>query len=195
MRYAPRIRRFGIREIQVGPELDYILTQENDLETRDIVLGGRLELDSGARIRLQAQRTKERLDEAFDIRDDVIIPISEYEFTLFRASVETDESKMIAGELGVDVGNFFDGTRRGFNIDTSFKPNGRLAIESQYEFNRVELPAGSFNASALATRVAYSFSTILFAKLFAQWNSEDDVLSTNFLLNYIYRPQRLLPGF
>ena len=88
----------------------------------------------------------------------------------------------------MDVGDFFDGTRRGFNIDASFKPNGHLAIESQYEFNRIELPAGSFNASALATRVAYSFSTILFAKLFAQWNSEDDVISTNFLLNYIYRP-------
>ncbi|MBI1922756.1 hypothetical protein HYR99_00750, partial [Candidatus Poribacteria bacterium] len=25
-------------------------------------------------------------------------------------------------------------------------------------------------------------------KLFAQWNSERDVISTNFLLNYIYRP-------
>ena len=28
----------------------------------------------------------------------------------------------------------------------------------------------------------------LFAKLFAQWNSEQDVFSSNFLVNYIYRP-------
>ncbi len=188
MRYAPRIRKFGIREIQVGPEFDYILTQENELETRNLIFGGRLELDNGGRISLQAQQTKERLDENFDIRDDIIIPIGEYEFTSFRVLVETDESKLIAGEFRVNVGDFFDGTRRGFDIDASFKPNRRLAVESQYQFNRVKLPAGSFNANVLATRIAYSFSTILFAKLFAQWNNEDDVISANFLLNYIYRP-------
>ena len=86
------------------------------------------------------------------------------------------------------MGDFFDGTRRGFEIEATFKPNGRLVAESQYQFNRIELPAGSFNANLLASRVVYSFSTTLFGKLFAQWNSLDDVISTNFLLNYIYRP-------
>ena len=28
----------------------------------------------------------------------------------------------------------------------------------------------------------------LFGKLYAQWNSSRDVISTNFLLNYIYNP-------
>jgi hypothetical protein len=52
----------------------------------------------------------------------------------------------------------------------------------------VTLPASSFNVNVLGSRASYSFSTTLFAKLFAQWNSERDVISTNFLLNYIYRP-------
>ena len=46
----------------------------------------------------------------------------------------------------------------------------------------------SFNASILSTRLSYSISTTLFAKLFAQWNNDNDTISTNFLLNYIYRP-------
>ena len=188
MRYAPRIRKFGIREIQVGPEFDYIFTGDNELETRDIVFGSRLELTNGERISLQARRTKERLDEDFDIQDDIIIPIGDYEFTSFRASAGTNDSKMISGRLGVSFGDFFDGDRSGFDIDTTFKPNGRLVLESQYQFNRIELPAGAFSANVFATRVAYSFSTTLFAKLFAQWNSNDHVVSTNFLLNYIYRP-------
>ena len=186
--YTPRPRKFWIREIQVGPEVDYILTQENELETRDITFGGRIELDNGERISLQAKRTKEYLEEAFDIYDDVIIPIGEYEFNSLRVMAETDESKMFAGQFGVEVGDFFDGTRRGFSIDAKFKPNGRLVVETQYQFDRVVLPAGSFNANVLASRAVYSFSTRFFAKLFAQWNSADDVISTNFLLNYIYRP-------
>ena len=187
-RYTPRPRKFGIREIQVGPEVDYILTQENELETRDVTLGGRIELNNGGRISFQTQLTKERLEEDFDIYDDIIIPIDEYEFSTYRAMIETDESKMFAGQFGVEVGDFYDGTTRGFDIDAKFKPNGRLVVESQYQFARVELPAGSFNANVLASRAVYSFSTRFFAKLFAQWNSADDVVSTNFLLNYIYRP-------
>ncbi len=188
MEYTPRPRKFGIREIQVGPEIDYILTQENELETSDLTLGSRIELDNGERITLQAIRTAEHLDEEFDIYDDIIIPIDEYEFNWFRAMVETAQSGMFAGQFGVNVGDFFDGTRRGFEVDASFKPNGRLVVETQYQFERVELPAGSFNANLVASRVVYSFSTRLFAKLFAQWNSADDVVVTNFLINYIYRP-------
>ena len=188
MEYTPRPRKFGIREIQVGPEIDYILTQENELETRDLTLGSRIELDNGERITFQVTRTAEHLDEDFDIYDDVIIPVGEYEFNWFRVMAETAQSGMFAGQFGVNVGNFFDGTRRGFEVDASFKPSGRLVVETQYQFDRVELPAGSFNANLVASRVVYSFSTRLFAKLFAQWNSADDVVSTNFLINYIYRP-------
>ena len=186
--YTPRPRKFGIREMRVGPEIDYILTQENELETLDIILGSRIELDNGERITLQAKHTKEYLEEAFDIYDGVVIPIGEYEFNSLRVMAETDESKMFAGQFGVEVGDFFDGTIRGFSIDAKFKPNGRLVVETQYQFDQVVLPAGSFNANVLASRAVYSFSTRFFAKLFAQWNSADDVISTNFLLNYIYRP-------
>ncbi len=188
MQYTPRPRKFGIREIQAGPEVDYILTQENELETLDITLESRIELNNGERITFQVKRTEEHLEEDFDVYDDIIIPVDEYEFNWVRVMVETDESKMFAGQFGVNVGDFFDGTRRGFEIDANFKPNGRLVVETQYQFDQVELPAGSFNANVLAGRIVYSFSTRLFAKLFAQWNSADDVVSTNFLLNYIYRP-------
>ena len=188
MEYTPRPRKFGIREIQVGPEIDYILTQDNELETRDLTLGSRIELDNGERITIQAKRTAERLEEAFDIYDDITIPVDEYEFNWVRVMVETDESKMFAGQFGVNVGNFYDGTRRGFEMDASFKPSGRFIVETLYQFDRVELPARSFNANVVASRFVYSFSTRLFAKLFAQWNSADDVVSANFLLNYIYRP-------
>ena len=188
MEYTPRPRKFGIREIQVGPEIDYVLTQENELETSDFTIGSRIELNNGERISFQVTRTAEHLNEDFDIYDDIIIPIDEYEFNWFRVMVETAQSGMFAGQFGVNVGNFFDGTRRGFEIDANFKPSGRFVVETQYQFDRVELPAGSFNANLVASRIVYSFSTRLFAKMFAQWNSADDVVSANFLLNYIYRP-------
>ena len=105
-----------------------------------------------------------------------------------RVSIGTDDSKKIFGNFSVHFGNFYNGQRRGFELRPSFKPNGHFSIETQYLFNRVTLPGESFNANVFGARVSYSFSTSLFTKLFAQWNSDDDVIITNFLLNYIYRP-------
>ena len=102
--------------------------------------------------------------------------------------IESDESKMISGRIGANFGGFWDGSRRGFDLGISFKPNGHLSFQSGYEFNQVELGAESFDASVLSARLSYSISTTLFAKVFTQWNNDDDIISTNFLLNYIYRP-------
>ena len=40
----------------------------------------------------------------------------------------------------------------------------------------------------LGGRVGYSFSTDLFTKLYVQWNSDRNLITTNFLVNYIYSP-------
>ena len=45
-----------------------------------------------------------------------------------------------------------------------------------------------FTLTFLEVGFDYSFTTGLFAKLFAQWNADTNVVSTNFLINYIYRP-------
>ena len=36
--------------------------------------------------------------------------------------------------------------------------------------------------------MVYSFSTDLFAKLYLQWSSDRELVTANFLINYIYRP-------
>jgi hypothetical protein len=189
MRFTPWPRKFGIRRIWTGPEFDLVLNRDGDLETRSIRYSNWFELERGGRLQFGVRQTAEHLEEDFEIRDGVIIPIDEYSFTSARVGIQTDESKMLAAEFDVDFGQFYNGNRRGFDIGATFKPSGRFALESEYEFNRVNLPGEEpFNVNVFGGRFAYSFSTQLFAKLFAQWNSNDNVVSTNFLLNYIYRP-------
>ena len=228
LRYTPWVRKFGVRRIWMGPELDLILNQENSLQTRNISLVSFFRFENGAWVAFLPRRTSENLEEDFEIREGIIIPIGEYRFTEWRFRASTDDTKAIAGEFGLNFGSFYNGNRRGFNVDVAFKPNGRFSIAPQFEFNRVTLPVpggstinsvevrdeanstinsgevrdeannwrvdstrrvnSTFNASIFGGRASYSFSTSFFAKIFAQWNSEDDVIGTNFLLNYIYRP-------
>ena len=189
MRFTPWPRKFGIRRIFMGPEVDYILNQDDELETREFSLTNWFQLEQGSWINVEIRRTSEFLNEEFEIRDGVIIPIDDYDLTTFRTMIDTDEGRKISGRFGANYGTFFGGTNRGFDIQANFKPSGRLAFETQYQFNRVDLPnEAPFNVNIFGSRIVYSFTTTLFAKLFAQWNSDDEVISTNFLLNYIYRP-------
>ena len=189
MRFTPWPKKFGIRRIFMGPEVDYILNQNDELETREFSLTNWFQLEQGSWVNVEIRRTSEFLDEDFEIRDGVIIPIGAYDFTSFRAMIDTDEGRKISGRFGANFGTFFNGNTRGFDIQANFKPSGRFALETRYQFNRVELPTEApFNVNVFGSRIVYSFSTTLFAKLFAQWNSDDEVISTNFLLNYIYRP-------
>ena len=185
--YTPWPGKFGIREIQIGPEIDLILTQENELETQEITFDTQFEFETGDDIRFQLKNTTENLDEEFLIQD-VSIPVKDYNFTSFRTSIRTSGSRMIAGRMQVELGEFYNGTRRGFSIEATVRPTARLSIEPSIEFNRITLPNEEFDANAFGGRVGYSFSTTLFTKLFAQWSTDTDIISANLLVNYIYRP-------
>ena len=189
MRYTPWPNRFGIRRIWMGPEFDFVLNQENELVTRTLSYINWFEMDNGGWVSFGGRRRFEYLDEDFEPRDGIVIPIGEYHFTTFRSSISSDDTKKLSGRLSGNIGEFFNGKSWGFDIDASFKPTKHLSIEPEYEFNRVTLPSfDAFNTNAFSARVNYSFSTRLFAKLFAQWNSEQEEISSNFLINYIYRP-------
>ena len=189
--YTPLLGQFGIRRIWIGPESNFTLNRNNELETRDLRFVTGCEFESGKvfrRFNCQIQRTFDRLYEDFEIRERIIIPTGAYNFTSFKALLSTDNSKMISGLFVVNFGDFFNGERRGFEIAADFRPTERFRFQPQYEFNRVILENKTFNANVFGAHVAYSFSTALFARLFTQWNSDQDLIATNFLLNYIYRP-------
>ena len=188
MRYSPRLGKFGVRQIYTGPEFDFILNQDNQLETQEIRLTNYFRFESGAYIGFLPRRTTEHLDEDFEIRSGIIIPPGEYTFTEMMIRGSTDDTKVLTGQYSVNFGNFYNGSKWGFTLDAGFKPNGRLNVQPIFQFNRVTLPQDAFNASIFGARVGYSFSTTLFAKIFAQWNSDDEIIAGNILLNYIYRP-------
>ena len=185
--YTPWPDKFGIREIQIGPEIDLVLTQANELETQEITFDTQFEFETGDDIGFEVKNTTENLDVGFNLQGEEI-PEGDYNFTSFQVSGRTSSSRMISGQLQVEFGEFYSGTRRGFSIDATARPNAKLSIEPFIEFNRITLPGEEFDANAFGGRVSYSFSTILFTKLFTQWSTDRDVLSANFLVNYIYRP-------
>ena len=185
--YTPWPRKFGIREIQIGPEMDIVLTQENELETQDITFDTQFSFEAGDSIGFQLKNTTENLRNEFILEGEKI-PSDEYNFTAFQASIRSSSSRMIFGEVRLELGQFYHGNRSGLLLDATFRPSAKFSIEPFIEFNRITFPETEFDANVVGGRIGYSFSTILFTKLFAQWSTDRDVLAANFLVNYIYRP-------
>ena len=187
-RWAPRPNKYGIRELWSGPEVNYILNQDNELDRWNLSYTHWTSFATNDSLMFSFKRMFERLDEDFEIREEVIIPIGEYQFSSVGGRFSTSDSRMISFTTGFELGNFYNGQIRRFYVDGNLKPNVQISISVDYEFNRVNLPDNSFEANLFSGRLNYSFSTTLFAKLYAQWNTETDIITTNFLINYIYRP-------
>ena len=197
MRWVPMPQRFGIRQIWTGPEVNYLLNHDNELEEWNISYTNWFEFDSGDYILFNGRRTFEHLNDVFDFRDGVEIPIGDYSSNSYSVRLSSSDSRPISTTLGGGLEDFYNGEVRRAYIQTTVKPNGHLSVSGQYQFNQVvNLPTAYFTdgnprpvyVNLFRGRLDYSFTTGLFAKLFAQWNADTNVVSTNFLINYIYRP-------
>ncbi len=196
-RWVPRPQKFGIRQIWTGPEADYILNHDNELEEWDISYTNWFELSSGDSIFFNVRRSFEQLDEVFKFRDGIEVPTGGYYSNAFGFRASSSDNRPISTSIGGGMADFYQGDVRRVYLQTTLKPNGHISVSAEYQFNQiVDLPTTYFTdgqprpvyVNLFRGRLDYSFTTGLFAKLFAQWNAETDVVSTNFLINYIYRP-------
>ena len=187
LRGTPYLHWYGLRRMWIGPEIDIVLNSDNQLETRTFIWSTWLELETNGWGGIRIYRNFENLTEDFEIREGIIIPSGEYSYNNYSLMLNA-EGKVFNGRMGFNIGDFYNGTRRGFDIRLDIRLTGRFSLEPRYEFNRVTMPQGAFNTNVFGGRVGYSFSTDLFTKLYVQWNSDRNLITTNFLVNYIYQP-------
>ena len=186
-RATPYLNWYGFRRLWTGPEIDFILNSDNELESRNFIWSTWLELDTNGWGGFRFSRNYENLIDDFEIRDGIIIPRGKYSYNNYNLMLNA-QGQVFNGRFGFNIGDFYNGTRRGFDLRFDIRLTGRFSLEPRYEFNRITLPEGSFNTNIFGGRIGYSFSTDLFTKLFVQWNSDRNLVTTNFLVNYIYSP-------
>ena len=186
---SPRPEIFNIRQMTLFDNLNYITNQNSQLETRNNLLGLFTLFNNGSYLFFGMSHNYERLDEEFEIHDEIILPDSiVYKFANFYAEYETDKSKTISGRIELNSGEFFNGNIFGVGLGANMNLGSHLTMNLNFNYNDVELKQGNFTTSIISTRIVYSFTPKFFIKPFIQWNSDEQKLSTNFLLNFIHKP-------
>jgi hypothetical protein len=176
------------RRINMFNSITYLTDMSGRLQDRDIAINFFNDFDSGDRMRIRLIRSFRRLDEVFNLREGLPIPAGDYDTNQFHVSFESSPKRRWNVRFGTMFLGFFSGTRRGFSLRLGYVVSPHFSFDTNYQFNRVELPVGTLTTELTTLRVNILFNTRLFVNGLIQYNSETDQLSANIRLNYRYSP-------
>jgi hypothetical protein len=150
MSFAPRPRGFlGLRQLEFRVAYEHLMDMDWDPETRKTdfkVLG--LRFNSGDRVDFDITHLYERLEEedAFWIRG-VPIPAGEYNMVSWRVSTRTASQRVLSGSFTLSGGEFWSGTRTGYDLNLSVRPMPGISFSSRFNRNNISLPDGDFTTN------------------------------------------------
>ena len=184
----PRVAVPGVLEINPFAEADYVTNLSGRRETWEGTAGLGVMFRDGGNLSLRYADRRELLEEPFQVRTGIAIPVGDYHFREASASYQASEGRMLSGNLGVSGGGYFTGNRFTLNGGVSWQPDYHITLDGSAQHNAVTLPDTSFTADLYSARVKYSYSTALAFGAFVQYNADADQVVTNLRVNWIHAP-------
>jgi hypothetical protein len=178
-----------VREQSFGVSLDATV---NDRYTRLLTRVGSatygLSFRDGGVFSVSANSTHEQLDVPFTVGSDLLIAAGDYTFETVTADYRSNRSAAVSGSLGIEAGEFWNGTQRIANGSVRFRLSEHVAASATLARNSIELPQGSFAAGLAGLRLDWSFTPAMSLNAFVQYNGETDSWLSNTRFNLIHRP-------
>jgi hypothetical protein len=188
VRATPRPQLLGLRKLDLY--WNTRVTTRVDGVMQDWLSGPAIspQWDSGESLTMWYLRGATRLDEEFEIRDDVFVPAGDYDANQFGWIGSTSHNRpVVLSTMGV-LQDTYDGTINMVSGDLQWTPTANVSLAVGYTYNRVDIPADAFNADLARMRLSLALSTRLTAHALLQYNDEDDLLAANLRINFIHRP-------
>lgn len=140
---------------------------------------------SGERFEINFIQNYDRLDENFDVTDNISIPTGKYMMYNYELQFETYQSRKIWLALLYNFGDFYTGNIKTFESELGININKHLNLNGSYTYNTVNLPQGKINTHEISSYINYAFTTKLNFSLFGQYNSLDEIMIYNIRLHWI----------
>ena len=189
--FAPRPRDHPwIRRFRFGSDSQFLMDTKNQMVTRifDLTVF-EMELHSEDTVVFRVSPSFERLERDFEISPGVILfEGTSYDFTRYRVEIDTADRRPVAASAVLEWGRFFSGTRREFSLDLGIRPRPGLFARVGGEFNRVELPEGSFSTSLLQSELNTQFGPWVSLSNRFQYDTVSRVLGWQSRFRWILKP-------
>ena len=145
-------------------------------------------LESGDRYEFNVVPTGERLSEAFEIAEGVLIPPGSYHWNRYRLEGQFAAKRKLSGQLTWWFGDFYGGTLDQYIMTGAWKPLATFILELSGERNLGRLPEGSFAQTLVGTRARVNLTPDLQFSSFVQYDNVSRNLGTNSRLRWTFNP-------
>ncbi len=186
---APRPRGIDrIRQFEFKVEANNYDRLDGELETREYKFDARAIFESSDRIFLDHTITEERLQEGFDLSEDVAVLAGNYRFARTGVRFRMGSHRRVSGFLRYEWGDFFGGTRREVSYMGRAAAGNRLILEPNVSLNWITVPAGDVRATVTYLRTTFTVSPRSFVGALVQYNSAAELFSANVRFRWEYSP-------
>lgn len=189
--YNPKVPGVkSINRIIIGGLYDYIEGQDGVKQSTEFEFGSTLEFQRRDRISAEFSSEFERLFTPFSIRPNATIPSGDYTFNRFQVNGETDSSRRLFVNAGVELGEFFNGTRTDLSGGFGLRQSQYLTLEGRINHSMIDLPVsnGEFDATTVSMSVLGAFSRKLFTKTLIQYDNFSRNIQANLRVDWIHTP-------
>ncbi len=179
-----------IGKLTIGINQDLVINPDNSFNEGNTRLSARSEYKNTSSIQFNATSTTLDLKYPISFTDATPIPAMRYSFNQMDLGYMSDFRKSFGYGIGVTLGQFYNGTVRGFGAGFNLRKRPHLNFGIRSQFNHIELPKpyGSTDLILIQPRVEYNFNTQLFWTTFVQYNTQSNNFSVNSRLQYRYKP-------
>ncbi len=187
---GPRPGKWGIMQIQLGGEFDYITNlATNAIETREFKINPLgIRFMSGEEISYSLVSQYEMLTEDFNIFENYIIPKGTYEWWKQQIRLETKGARNIWGNATYSFGNFYNGKRQDIVLRANWKVAVPLFVGTTVTRNNIELREGSFTANIYQINANILFSPNLTLYNYFQYDNASNSVGWQSRIQWILKP-------
>ena len=196
----PRPNTDLIRQVVMRFRVDYLMNQQNRLESRTVHTATEVFFQNGADVAFTPHQSRDTIPEDFHIRSGVVIPPGTYSWWHTGARFRTNPANRftMSANIQPNWGYYNEGFLLGGGLNARFKVNEQIALESEYDYGKATLPDWfcpertdgdcGFTDHNLSVRVNYNITNQWLTSTIVQYNNTENFFGFNYRLNYIFRP-------
>jgi len=185
----PKTRHPFIRRLGFGLQPNFFTDLQNDKQSVDWnIQPFRLEMHSGDIIETSFSPSYERLDVPFEISPGVVLPPGGYDFTRYNVFINSANRRVVALRPSLEWGTFYNGHRTQYAIGVDVRPRPGVRVNTQLEYNTVDLVQGSFETTLVRSVIDTQFSPFMYLTNNIQYDSVSAVLGWQARFRWILRP-------
>ena len=127
----------------------------------------------------------ENIVEEFNIFDEEIIDVGEYDWWGYELSLRTNTGRPLSLDIEYESGDFYNGEKNTFDTGLNYNFSKHFSLKTEVEYNDITLEGRNFATREYSLRFNTNISTRLNARTYVQWNNDDKLANVNFRIHYI----------